>query len=90
MGDRERYYSRRNDSVAKENSGEILLRSSLWETAPVDCHTGSPPFLNASLRSGQRPNETPESLFAKLQALEKNFGRKPKDSAKRAAPRLDS
>jgi len=77
MGDRERILLEAMTQLQR-NSDEILLRSSLWETAPVDCPPGSPPFLNAVVALGPRPNETPESLFAKLQALEKNFGRKPK------------
>ena len=77
MGDRERILLEAMTQLQR-NSDEILLRSSLWETAPVDCPPGSPPFLNAVVALGPRPNETPESLFAKLQALEKDFGRKPK------------
>ena len=59
-------------------SAEPLLRSSFWETAPVDCPPGSPPFLNAVVALAPRPQETPQSLLAKLQALEKALGRKPK------------
>ena len=59
-------------------SVEPLLRSSLWQTAPVDCPPGSPPFVNAVVGLAPRPEETPQSLFAKLQTLEKNSGRKPK------------
>ena len=59
-------------------SVEPLLRSSLWQTAPVDCPPGSPRFVNAVVGLAPRPEETPQSLFAKLQTLEKNSGRKPK------------
>ncbi len=59
-------------------SAEHLLRSSFWETAPVDCPPGSPPFLNAVVALAPRPQETPQSLLAKLQALEKALGRNPK------------
>jgi len=55
-----------------------LLRSSLWETAPVDCPPGSAPFVNAVVIMAPRAGETPDSLLAKLQALEKEFGRQPK------------
>lgn len=55
-----------------------LLKSSLWETQPVDCPPGSPKFLNAIVGLVPRPGETPESLLAKLLALEKDFGRPPK------------
>lgn len=59
-------------------SRQPLVQSSLWQTSPVDCPPGSPPFVNAvvALRSGAQ--ETPESLLAKLQAMEREFGRPPK------------
>ena len=59
----------------QEFSDHPLARSSLWRTSPVDCPPGSPDFLNAVVALVPRPGETPESLFAKLQALEKDFGR---------------
>ena len=34
--------------------------------------------MNAAVALTLRPGETPESLLAKLQALEKEFGRRPK------------
>jgi 2-amino-4-hydroxy-6-hydroxymethyldihydropteridine diphosphokinase len=55
-----------------------LRRSSLWRSAPVDCPPGSPDFLNAAAALVPLPGETPESLLAKLKALEVEFGRKPK------------
>jgi 2-amino-4-hydroxy-6-hydroxymethyldihydropteridine diphosphokinase len=55
-----------------------LLKSSLWQTTPVDCPPGSPPFTNAAVGLVPRAGETPESLLEKLQRLEKEFGRKPK------------
>jgi 2-amino-4-hydroxy-6-hydroxymethyldihydropteridine diphosphokinase len=55
-----------------------LLRSSLWRTSPVDCPRGSPPFVNAVVGLVLQGEETPESLLARLQSLEKEFGRQPK------------
>ena len=55
-----------------------FVQSSLWQTAPVDCPPGSPPFLNAVAGFVPARGETPESILAKLQALEKEFGRHPK------------
>jgi 2-amino-4-hydroxy-6-hydroxymethyldihydropteridine diphosphokinase len=55
-----------------------LLRSSLWQTTPVDCPPGSPPFVNGAVALTPKPDETPESLLVKLQTLEKEFGRKTK------------
>ncbi len=54
---------------------EPLLRSSLWETAPVDCPPGTPRFVNAVVGIIVRPGETPESFLAKLQQIELEFGR---------------
>lgn len=61
-----------------ELSASPLTKSSLWQTTPVDCPPGSPPFVNAVVAFTPRPGETPESLLAKLLALEKEFGRRPK------------
>ncbi len=61
-----------------ELSAQPLLRSSLWATSPVDCPPGSPDFVNALVGLVPLPDETPESLLVKLQALEKEFGRRPK------------
>ena len=59
-------------------SRQPLVQSSLWQTSPVDCPPGSPPFVNAVVALVPGAQETPESLFAKLQAMEKEFGRQPK------------
>jgi 2-amino-4-hydroxy-6-hydroxymethyldihydropteridine diphosphokinase len=56
-----------------------LRRSSLWQTTPVDCPPGSPVFVNAVVGLVTGKGETPETLLAKLQALEKEFGRQPKE-----------
>ena len=55
-----------------------LLRSSLWKTTPVDCPPGSPRFINAVAGLVPRPAETPRSLLARLQSLEKECGRPPR------------
>ena len=59
-------------------SDQPLLRSSLWQTLPVDCPPGSPPFINAVVGLVPRLAETPESLLGKLLILEKEFGRRVK------------
>ena len=55
-----------------------ILKSSLWQTSPVDCPPDSPKFVNAVVGLVPRKNETPESLLKKLRELEQAFGRKPK------------
>jgi len=55
-----------------------ILRSSLWQTSPVDCPPGSPKFVNAVVGLVPRANETPESMLAQLQELQRVFGRRPK------------
>ena len=56
-------------------SNRPILKSSLWQTAPVDCPPGSPPFVNAVVALAPFADETPESLLRRLQALEKKSGR---------------
>jgi len=81
---------RRNVLRAMERLQELserpLLRSSLWQTAPLDCPPGSPVFANAVVGLTPRAGETPESLLTKLQALEKEFGRRPKEVLNEARP----
>lgn len=55
-----------------------IRRSSLWQTTPVDCPPGSPPFVNAVIELVPSSSETPESLLEKLQQFEKEFGRQTK------------
>ncbi|HEY5910923.1 MAG TPA: 2-amino-4-hydroxy-6-hydroxymethyldihydropteridine diphosphokinase [Verrucomicrobiae bacterium] len=54
------------------------LVSSLWETTPVDCPSGSPAFINAVMAFRPRRAETPESLLVEFQAIEREYGRRPK------------
>ena len=55
-----------------------LMRSSLWETQPVDCPPGSPNFVNAVVGFYPNEGETAETLLQKLLLLEQQFGRMPK------------
>lgn len=59
-------------------SSPPIRKSSLWRTTPVDCPPDSPLFINGAVALIPRPDESPESLLAHLQAMEKEFGRKPK------------
>ena len=52
-----------------------LSQSSLWQSTPVACPDGSPPFVNAVVGLAPRAGETAESLLEKVQALEIEFGR---------------
>jgi 2-amino-4-hydroxy-6-hydroxymethyldihydropteridine diphosphokinase len=65
------------DAVARLQtlSDQPILRSSLWQTSPVNCPPGSPQFVNAVAGLVPRKGETPESLLKKLRELEKEFGR---------------
>jgi 2-amino-4-hydroxy-6-hydroxymethyldihydropteridine diphosphokinase len=55
-----------------------LLKSSLWETSPVDCPPNSPQFVNAIVGLIPNEKESPESLLQRLQQLEIEYGRQPK------------
>jgi 2-amino-4-hydroxy-6-hydroxymethyldihydropteridine diphosphokinase len=59
-------------------SDSPILKSSLWQTIPVDCPPDSPKFVNAMVGLVPRSDETPESLLKKLQELERTAGRTPK------------
>ncbi len=59
-------------------SDKSLLKSSLWQTSPVNCPPDSPKFVNAVIGLVPQKSETPESLLKKLRDLEKEFGRVPK------------
>lgn len=59
-------------------SNRPILKSSIWQTSPVDCPPGSPLFVNAVVGLVPHRDETPESLLKKLQSLEKEFGRQSK------------
>ena len=59
-------------------SATPIRKSSLHQTAPVDCPPGSPPFINAAVALIPWPGETPESLAEKLFVMEWDFGRRPK------------
>jgi 2-amino-4-hydroxy-6-hydroxymethyldihydropteridine diphosphokinase len=63
-----------------------IVRSSLWRSAPLDCPPGSPDFLNAAAALLPLAGETPESLLAKLQSLERELGRQPKRVANEPRP----
>jgi 2-amino-4-hydroxy-6-hydroxymethyldihydropteridine diphosphokinase len=69
-----------------ELSNEPIISSSMWESVPVDCPPGSPKFINAAVRLIPRAGETPETLLAKLQKLETEFGRRPKRVHNEARP----
>ena len=53
-----------------------ILRSSLWQSTPVDCPPDSPLFVNAAAGLFPRPGETPHSLLSQLQFIEASFGRR--------------
>jgi len=59
-------------------SNQPALKSSLWQTSPVDCPPGSAPFVNAVVALVPFAAETPESLLRKLHQLEKKSGREAK------------
>ena len=59
-------------------SAAPILKSSLWQTSPVNCPADSPKFVNAVAGLIPKESETPELLLKKLRELEKEFGRSPK------------
>ena len=75
------------DAMARlqDFSDQPMLKSSLWQTSPVNCPPGSSAFVNAVVGLVPRKGETPESLLEKFQELEKEFGRSAEKYYKRAA-----
>jgi 2-amino-4-hydroxy-6-hydroxymethyldihydropteridine diphosphokinase len=67
-------------------SAAPVLKSSLWQTAPVHCPPLAPKFVNAVMALVPSPGETPESLLEKLQALEMEFGRTASETANAPRP----
>jgi len=61
---------------AIQRSGrQPLLRSSLWQSTPVDCPANSADFINAVVGYEPDSAETPHSLLEFLQATEIEWGR---------------
>src|ERR1700722_7685985 len=85
LGDSRRLLGQAIADLAKL-SARPLLKSSLWQTTPVDCPPDSPIFVNAVVCLLPRKDETPESLLEKLQAMEKECGRRPKKVLNEARP----
>ena len=77
LGDSRSVLTRAMERLRELSAGPIA-KSSFFETTPVDCPPGSPIFLNAVVALTPKGGETPESLLAKLQTLEREFGRAPK------------
>jgi 2-amino-4-hydroxy-6-hydroxymethyldihydropteridine diphosphokinase len=67
-------------------SDQPVLRSSLWKSKPVDCPPGSPDFVNAVVAIKPSPTDTPENLLGKLQAIERQLGRGPKQTDNEPRP----
>jgi 2-amino-4-hydroxy-6-hydroxymethyldihydropteridine diphosphokinase len=67
-------------------SDQPILKSSLWQTSPVDCPPSSPMFINAVAGLVPQRDETPESLLEKLHSLEKELGRQPKKVPNESRP----
>lgn len=70
----------------QELSATPIRQSSLWRSTPVDCPPGSADFVNAMVAITPLAGETPESLLAKLQAIEIEFGRRPKQVLNESRP----
>lgn len=76
LGDRLFYLQegKRNLLSLHDGTGAFLC-SKIYETPPVDCPEGSPPFLNAVI---ELSTEIPASdLLARLQQIENDLGRPP-------------
>lgn len=68
-------------------SESALIVSSLWQTAPLDCPEGSPPFVNAVAAFIAQAAD-PQELLQALQKLENEAGRR-RNAQRNAARPLD-
>ncbi|HYK38191.1 2-amino-4-hydroxy-6-hydroxymethyldihydropteridine diphosphokinase [Alloacidobacterium sp.] len=66
--------------------GEVLARSSLYETAPVGM-TDQPVFVNAV--AALKTDDSPEAVLEKLLAIERDFGRDRRNSPPKGPRTLD-
>jgi 2-amino-4-hydroxy-6-hydroxymethyldihydropteridine diphosphokinase len=67
-------------------SDRPILKSSLWQTSPVNCPPDSPMFVNAVAGLAPQKDETPESLLERLRSLEKEFGHRPRKNPNEPRP----
>jgi len=67
-------------------SSTPLRTSSLWSSTPDRCPPGSPRFVNAVAIATPFPGDTPEIWLERLQALERQAGRRPKVVLNEARP----
>jgi 2-amino-4-hydroxy-6-hydroxymethyldihydropteridine diphosphokinase len=63
-----------------------IRRSSLWESQPIECPPGSPPFINAAAVIFPNVSQSPESLLRTLGGIEWDLGRRPKQVLNEARP----
>ena len=80
-GDREAFVRFALDELKKGNFN-IQKVSPLYETDPVDCEDGVPPFLNGVLQGVW--NGSPEELLDFCQSIERRAGRPEKHSSRQA------
>ena len=85
LGDSVQLVLRAMDRLQILSAGPVL-KSSLRQTAPVDCPPGSPHFINAVAALVAQAGETPESLLARLQEIEREFGRERKEIVNEPRP----
>ena len=77
---------RRGSALLAEGGVEQVRLSSLYESDPVDCVPGTPPFVNAALTGLWRGSAS--DLLRLCQRIERECGR-PADHTSDAARRLD-
>lgn len=84
QGDRGKQLRQAASRLRKLGASDHFLASGIYETAPVDCPPGSPPFHNAVVEI--ESEDSPIDLLEKLLALEDEMGR-PRQR-ERNAPRV--
>lgn len=73
LGKREDFIRTAIQRIRAEPSVRLTAVSSIYQTAPVECPPGSPPFLNAVVLV--ETDLGPEELFTRLLTIERHLGR---------------
>ena len=73
LGDRDALIAAAVVGIDRLPATQIVLRSSLWESDPVDCSPGAGPFLNAAVEI--ETALAPLALLERLQGIETALGR---------------
>lgn len=86
LGNRLKNVSQACDFLCELSSDQKVTAASIYETAPVDCAPGTPPFLNTVVEI--ETDLSPPNLLDQLQQFEQSLGR-PREHGHNAPRTID-